>query len=220
MEPNVETTPTLLNDKAFTFLERFMCDDLPDTLLLFNVKIELAIVGITFKVEEWIDLINIIILNPKGIGINAIKAVWELTQTKVVPVVPLLEDAAAWQLVLCWASHDSLSFANFLTEMEKFGNRYQFDKWKPTFDQVFEASWEGTAVEVVRAAMAEHGIVEPSYDIPSVILSPPSSFITDLQKLTQIPPLSMPSKASKNEQVHFPISGYFCVGGQRGQRGR
>ncbi|KAI6139772.1 hypothetical protein BKA82DRAFT_27026 [Pisolithus tinctorius] len=130
MEPKVEITPALLNDKAFTFLERFACNDVTDTSLLFNVEIELAVAGITFKLEEWIDLIDIIILNLKGIGINAIKAVWELTQAKVVSVVPLLEDAATWQLVLHWATDDSLSFANFLTEMEKFGNRYQFDEWK------------------------------------------------------------------------------------------
>ncbi|KIN98783.1 hypothetical protein M404DRAFT_31100 [Pisolithus tinctorius Marx 270] len=162
MEPKVEITPALLNDKAFAFLERFARDDVTDTSLLFNVEIKLAVAGITFKLEEWIDLIDIIILNLKGVGINAIKAVWELAQAKVVTVVPLLEDAATWQLVLRWAADDSLSFANFLTEMEKFGDRYQFDEWKSIFDQVFEVSREGTAVEVVRAAMAEHGIVEPS----------------------------------------------------------
>ncbi|KAI6145967.1 hypothetical protein BKA82DRAFT_32442, partial [Pisolithus tinctorius] len=147
---------------AFAFLERFARDDVTDTSLLFNVEIELAVAGIAFKLEEWIDLIDIIILNLKGIGINAIKAVWELAQAKVVTVVPLLEDAATWQLVLRWAADDSLSFTNFLMEMEKFGDRYQFDEWKSIFDQVFEASREGTAVEVVRAAMAERGVVEPS----------------------------------------------------------
>ncbi|KAI6139213.1 hypothetical protein BKA82DRAFT_34171, partial [Pisolithus tinctorius] len=188
MEPKVEITPALLNDKAFAFLERFACNDVTDTSLLFNVKIELAIVGIAFKLEEWIDLIDIIILNPKGIGINAIKAAWELAQAKVVTVVPLLEDAAAWQLVLRWAADDSLSFANFLMEMEKFSDRYQFDEWKSIFNQVFKVSWEGTAVEVVRAAMAERGIVEPSSacdappaqasssrDISHVVLSPQAS---------------------------------------------
>ncbi|KAI6154785.1 hypothetical protein BKA82DRAFT_23236 [Pisolithus tinctorius] len=162
MEPKVKITPTLHNDEAFAFLERFAHDDVTDTSLLFNVEIELAVAGIAFKLEEWIDLIDIIILNLKGVGINAIKAVRELVQTKVVTVVPLLEDAAAWQLVLCWAADDSLSFANFLMEMEKFGDRYQFDEWKSIFDQVFKVSWEGTAVEVVRAAMAERGIIEPS----------------------------------------------------------
>ncbi|KAI6154738.1 hypothetical protein BKA82DRAFT_23323 [Pisolithus tinctorius] len=188
MEPKVEITPALLNDKAFAFLERFVRDDVTDTYLLFNVEIELAVMGIAFKLEEWIDLIDIIILNPKGVGINAIKAAWELAQAKVVTVVPLLEDAAAWQLVLRWAADDSLSFANFLTEMEKFGARYQFDEWKSIFDQVFEASWEGTAVEVVMAAMAECGVVEPSSarnappaqasssrDVSHVVLSPQAS---------------------------------------------
>ncbi|KAI6148025.1 hypothetical protein BKA82DRAFT_4015093 [Pisolithus tinctorius] len=204
MEPKVEITPALLNDKAFAFLERFARDDVTDTSLLFNVEIELAVAGIAFKLEEWIDLIDIIILNPKGVRdkrhqgcasvmgefsarpkrevlsgersvVKLLLALWvlpkgtqtrslqrELAQAKVVTVVPLLEDAATWQLVLRWAADDSLSFANFLTEMEKFGNRYQFDEWKSIFDQVFEASREGTAVEVVRAAMAERGVVEPS----------------------------------------------------------
>ncbi|KAI6145636.1 hypothetical protein BKA82DRAFT_24368 [Pisolithus tinctorius] len=190
MEPKVEITPALLNDKAFAFLERFVCNDVTDTSLLFNVEIELAVTGIAFKLEEWIDLIDIIILNLKGVGINAIKAAWELAQAKVVTVVPLLEDAAAWQLVLCWAADDSLSFANFLMEMEKFSDRYQFNEWKSIFDQVFKASREGTTVEVVRAAMAECGIIEPSSacdappalassscDVSHVVLSPqaPSS---------------------------------------------
>ncbi|KAI5988225.1 hypothetical protein F5J12DRAFT_786916 [Pisolithus orientalis] len=162
MEPKVKTTTTLPNDKAFAFLERFTHKEFTDTTLLFNIKIELAVAGIAFKLEEWLDLIKIIILNLGGMGINAIKAAWELKQAKVAPVVPLLEDAATWQLVLCWATDDSLSFSIFLTEMEKFGNRYQFDKWKSIFDQVFEASWEGTTVEVIRAAMAEHGVIKPS----------------------------------------------------------
>ncbi|KAI6139773.1 hypothetical protein BKA82DRAFT_4019966 [Pisolithus tinctorius] len=101
---------------------------------------------------------------------------------------------------------------------------------KSIFDQVFKASWEGTAVEVVRAAMAEHGVAEPSSacnappaqassscDVSHVVLSPqaPSSQTCKLmftfsfgsltnhsirQKLAQIPLLSMPSKVSKNEQ--------------------
>ncbi|KAI5991061.1 hypothetical protein F5J12DRAFT_786397 [Pisolithus orientalis] len=104
----------------------------------------------------------------------------------------------------------------FLMGMEKFSDRYQFDEWKSIFNQVFEASQEGTAVEVIRAAMAECGIVEPSSDISHIILSPqaPSSqthkpmftlgfgSLTNhsiKQKLTQIPLLSTPSKASKNE---------------------
>ncbi|KAI5995800.1 hypothetical protein F5J12DRAFT_785569 [Pisolithus orientalis] len=175
IEPKVQITAALLNDKAFTFLERFTCKEFTDTTLLFNL-----------------DLIKIIILNPGGMGINAIKAVQKLEQAKVAPVVPLLEDAATWQLVLHWATDNSLSFGIFLMEMEKFSNRYQFKKWKFIFDQVFEASWEGTAVEVIRAAMAEHGIIKPS-SFGSLANH------SIRQKLTQIPPLSMPSEASKNE---------------------
>ncbi|KAI6000180.1 hypothetical protein F5J12DRAFT_784489 [Pisolithus orientalis] len=209
MEPKVEITAALLNDKASAFLERFVCEEFTDTTLLFNIEIKLAIAGIAFKLEEWLDLIKIIILNLGGMGINAIKAAQELKQAKVAPVVPLLEDAATWQLVLCWATDDSLSFGIFLTEMEKFSNRYQFDEWNSIFDQVFEASWEGTAVEVVRAAMAECGIVKPSSNVSHVILSPQAPSLQTCfgslanhsirQKLMQIPPLSMPSKVSKNE---------------------
>ncbi|KAI5994278.1 hypothetical protein F5J12DRAFT_785839 [Pisolithus orientalis] len=209
MEPKVEITAALLNDKAFAFLERFVCEEFTDTTLLFNIEIELAIAGIAFKLEEWLDLIKIIILNLGGMGINTIKAAQELKQAKVALVVPLLEDAATWQLVLCWATDDSLSFGIFLTEMEKFSDRYQFDEWKSIFDQVFEASWEGTAVEVVKAAMAECGIVKPSGNVSHVILSPQAPSLQTCfgslanhsirQKLVQIPPLSMPSKVSKNE---------------------
>ncbi|KAI5991077.1 hypothetical protein F5J12DRAFT_786410 [Pisolithus orientalis] len=197
MQPKVEITPTLLNDKAFAFLESLLPWASP---------------------SNWRN------------GINAIQAAWELTQAKVVPVVPLLEDAATWQLVLHWATDDSLSFTNFLMEMEKFSSRYQFDKWKSTFDQVFEVSWKGTAVEVVRAAMAECGVVEPSNacnappaqassscDISHVVLSPQASSLQTCkpmftfsfgsltnhsirQKLMQIPLLSAPSEVSKNEQ--------------------
>ncbi|KAI6138187.1 hypothetical protein BKA82DRAFT_4021430 [Pisolithus tinctorius] len=175
MEPKVEITPALLNDKAFAFLERFVHDDVTDTSLLFNVEIELAS------------------------GINAIKAAWELAQAKVVTVVPLLEDAAAWQ--------------------------YQFE-WKSIFDQVFEVSREGTLLRslgqpwlsVVSLSLLVHAMPPLLRLLPPATSpmwsSPPSFFIADSQKLAQIPPLSMPSKASKNEQVRFPISGYFCTGEQ------
>ena len=74
----------------------------------------------------------------------------------------MLEDVAAWQLVLGWAASDELSFNDFLVQMKnKFGDRFKFDEWAPVFDEVFEASREGAAVaiEVVKAAMIERGVL-------------------------------------------------------------
>ncbi|KIK31368.1 hypothetical protein PISMIDRAFT_5835 [Pisolithus microcarpus 441] len=91
---------------------------------LTKIDVELDITGIPFDQEEWLDLIK-------------------------AKVVPLLEDAAAWQLVLRWEMQD------------RFKERYKFDDWKTIFNQVFEASPEGTAVKLVRAAMSEHGVLNP-----------------------------------------------------------
>ncbi|KAI6035910.1 hypothetical protein PISMIDRAFT_13393 [Pisolithus microcarpus 441] len=44
---------------------------------------------------------------------------------------------------------------------DRFKERYNFNDWKTIFDQVFEASCEGTAVKVVRAAMSECGVLNP-----------------------------------------------------------
>ncbi|KAI6016835.1 hypothetical protein PISMIDRAFT_18740 [Pisolithus microcarpus 441] len=105
---------------------------------LTKIDVELDIAGIPFDQEEWLDLIK-------------------------AKVVPLLEDAAAWQLVLWWAGDNSFSFDSFLQEMQdRFKERYKFNDWKTIFDQVFEASREGTTVKLVRAAMSEHGVPDLS----------------------------------------------------------
>ncbi|KAI6017319.1 hypothetical protein BKA83DRAFT_4128456 [Pisolithus microcarpus] len=111
---------------------------------LTKIDVELDVAGIPFDQEEWLDLIKVILMSPTE-GLNSIKAARQLAQAKV---VPLLEDAAAWQLVL--------------QEMQdRFKERYKFDDWKIIFDQVFEASREGTTVELVRAAMSERGVLNP-----------------------------------------------------------
>ncbi|KAI6009900.1 hypothetical protein BKA83DRAFT_5835 [Pisolithus microcarpus] len=91
---------------------------------LTKIDVELDVTGIPFDQEEWLDLIK-------------------------AKVVPLLEDAAAWQLVLRWEMQD------------RFKERYKFDDWKTIFNQVFEASPEGTAVKLVGAAVLECGVLNP-----------------------------------------------------------
>ncbi|KAI6023197.1 hypothetical protein BKA83DRAFT_4125843 [Pisolithus microcarpus] len=49
---------------------------------------------------------------------------------------------------------------------DTFKERYKFDDWKTIFNQVFEASHEGTTVKVVRAAMTEHGVLNPLSNLP------------------------------------------------------
>ncbi|KAI6023075.1 hypothetical protein BKA83DRAFT_4125762 [Pisolithus microcarpus] len=112
---------------------------------LTRIDVKLHIAGIDFDEEEWLGLIGVILMNPME-GLHSIKAAQQLAQAGV---VPLLEDAAVWQLVLRWEMQD------------RFEERYNFNHWKTIFDQVFEASHEGTAVEVVRAAMSEHGVLNP-----------------------------------------------------------
>ncbi|KAI6023539.1 hypothetical protein BKA83DRAFT_4125093 [Pisolithus microcarpus] len=158
MAPPVHLPCAALNDAAFALFEQYVQGKISDMVALSKIDVELAITKICFEPEEWLDLIKIILMNPTE-GLDSIRAAWQLMWVKV---VPLLEDAAAWQLVLQWAGDDSLSFDSFLQEMQDtFKERYKFNDWKTIFDQVFKASHEGTTVEVVRAAMTEHGVLNP-----------------------------------------------------------
>ncbi|KAI6019434.1 hypothetical protein PISMIDRAFT_11288 [Pisolithus microcarpus 441] len=137
MAPSIRLTRATLNNAAFALLEQYVNGEITDMAALTKIDVELDIAGIPFDQEEWLDLIK-------------------------AKVVPLLEDAAVWQLVLWWAGDDGFSFDSFLQEMQdRFKERYKFDNWKTIFDQVFKASCEGTAVELVRAAMSEHGVLNP-----------------------------------------------------------
>ncbi|KAI6098063.1 hypothetical protein EDD16DRAFT_1523965 [Pisolithus croceorrhizus] len=141
--PNVHGT--------FALLKQYAQGKISEMLTLTKIDVELAVVGIPFDQEEWLDLM--------GMKTN-----------------PLLEDPVAWQLVLQWAADDNVSFANFLTEMEaKFKDRYKFDEWKIVFSQVFKASHEGNAVEVVRAAMAKRGVLEHPTNVSCSLPSPQAS---------------------------------------------
>ncbi|KAI6022344.1 hypothetical protein PISMIDRAFT_17673 [Pisolithus microcarpus 441] len=158
MAPSIRLTCATLNDAAFALLEQYANGEITDTAALTKIDVELDVAGIPFNQEEWLDLIKVILMSPTE-GLNSIKAARQLMQAKV---VPLLEDAAAWQLVLWWAGDNSFSFDSFLQEMQdRFKERYKFDDWKTIFDQVFEASCEGTAVKLVRAAMSERGVLNP-----------------------------------------------------------
>ncbi|KAI6096421.1 hypothetical protein EDD16DRAFT_1519619 [Pisolithus croceorrhizus] len=153
-----------------------------EMLTLTKIDVELAVMGIPFDQEEWLDLMGVILMDPTE-GLNSIEAVRCLMQMKT---NPLLEDPVTWQLVLQWVADDNVSFANFLTEMEaRFKDRYKFDKWKIVFDQVFEASCEGNAVEVVRAAMAKRGVLK----CPSIHdLSPQASSSGKVKSNSPLPP--------------------------------
>ncbi|KAI6015762.1 hypothetical protein PISMIDRAFT_10306 [Pisolithus microcarpus 441] len=123
---------------------------------LTKIDLELHLAGLKFEQQQWLDFMGVTLLDPAE-GLNSIKMAQELMQEKT---NPLLEDPAAWQLVLQWAADNNLSFTNFLTEMEgKFQDRYKFNEWKTIFDQVFKASRDGTTIEVVRAAMTKHGVL-------------------------------------------------------------
>ncbi|KAI6043287.1 hypothetical protein EDC04DRAFT_2600328 [Pisolithus marmoratus] len=110
----------------------------------------------------------------------------QLEQTKTIPV---LEDVAAWQLVLGWAASDELSFDDFLVQMKKkFKDRFKFDEWSSVFDEVFKASHEGAAIaiEVVKAAMIKHGILYHPIIIDNlqpVSLMPPFPMVPLSQRL-------------------------------------
>ncbi|KAI6001472.1 hypothetical protein EDD15DRAFT_2361891 [Pisolithus albus] len=155
MSPPIRLTRATLNDVAFAVLEQYAKGEITELVALTRIDVELHVAGIRFDAEEWLDLIEVILMNPTE-GLNSIKAARQLAQG------PLLEDAGAWQLVLRWAGDDSFSFDSFLQEMQdRFKERYKYDDWNTIFDQVFEASREGTAVEVVRAAMSERGVLNP-----------------------------------------------------------
>ncbi|KAI5982199.1 hypothetical protein EDD15DRAFT_2203144 [Pisolithus albus] len=142
MSPPIRLTRATLNDAAFAVLEQYAKGEITESVALTRIDVELHVVGIRFDAEEWLDLIEVILMNPME-GLNSIKAARQLAQG------PLLEDAGAWQLVLWWEMQD------------RFKERYKYDDWNTIFDQVFEASREGTAVEVVRAAMSERGVLNP-----------------------------------------------------------
>ncbi|KAI6117939.1 hypothetical protein F5141DRAFT_1211752 [Pisolithus sp. B1] len=135
MAPPIHLNHAIFNDAAFTLLEQYMQGKISQMLALTNIDVKLTVMGIPFNEEEWLALIRVILMHPTE-GLNSIKAAWQLAQAKI---VPLLEDAAAWQ----------------------FKERYKFNEWKFIFNEVFEVSHKGTTVEVVRAAMAEHGVLNP-----------------------------------------------------------
>ncbi|KIK10966.1 hypothetical protein PISMIDRAFT_19915 [Pisolithus microcarpus 441] len=157
----IRITPAALHDAAFAFLEQYVRGEISDMVASTKIDVELHLAGLKFEQEQWLDFMGAILLDPAE-GLNSIRTARQLAQAKT---NPLLEDHAAWQLVLRWAADDNLSFPDFLTEMQSnFKDRYKFDEWKTIFDQVFEASHNGTAMEVVRAAMTERGVL----DRPSV----------------------------------------------------
>ncbi|KAI6032344.1 hypothetical protein BKA83DRAFT_4477935 [Pisolithus microcarpus] len=167
---------------------------------LTKINVELHLVGLKFEQEQWLDFMGAILLDPAE-GLNSIRTARQLAQAKT---NPLLEDRAAWRLVLRWAADDNLSFPDFLTEMQSnFKDRYKFDEWKTIFDQVFEASRNGTAVEVVRAAMTECGVL----DRPSVHdLSLQASSSADISptRPSGQASSSQPRKASRKSRGPLP----------------
>lgn len=196
----IRITPAALHDAAFAFLEQYARGEISDMVALTKIDVELHLAGLKFEQEQWLDFMGAILLDPAE-GLNSIRTARQLAQAKT---NPLLEDRAAWRLVLRWAADDNLSFPDFLTEMQSnFKDRYKFDEWKTIFDQVFEASRNGTAVEVVRAAMTERGVL----DRPSVHdLSLQASSSADISptRPSGQASSSQPRKASRKSRGPLP----------------
>ncbi|KAI6130562.1 hypothetical protein EDD16DRAFT_1515655 [Pisolithus croceorrhizus] len=185
MATGLHIPPAALNDAAFTLLEQYAQGMITDTTALTKIDVELYVAGIPFVQGEWLDLMEVIVMNGSD-GLDSIKAARQLMQA----TTTLLQDAAAWQVVLRWAADDTFSFDDFLTEMaDKFKERYRFDDWKAIFDQVFEASREGTTVEVVRAAMAQRGVL----DHPGVHDNPPPQASSSGHVSCTLPPSQISS---------------------------
>ncbi|KAI5980525.1 hypothetical protein EDD15DRAFT_2382444 [Pisolithus albus] len=129
---------------------------------LTKIDLELHLAGLKFEQEQWLDLFGVILLDPAE-GLNSIKTARQLAQATT---NPLLEGSRCMAVGFAVGGRRrQYLLPDFLAEMEgKFKDRYKFDDWKTIFDQVFEASRDGTAVEVVRAAMTERGVL----DRPSV----------------------------------------------------
>ncbi|KAI6014644.1 hypothetical protein EDC04DRAFT_2608993 [Pisolithus marmoratus] len=171
MASSIHIPTAALNSVAFALLEQYAQGKISDMITLTKIDVELAVVGIPFDQEEWLDLMGIILMNPTD-GFNSIKAAWQLKQMKTTPV---LEDVAAWQLVLGWAANE-----------ENIEDRFKFDEWSSVFDEVFKASCEGAtiAVKVVKAAMIKCGILYR----PSVHdLSTPQASSSGVGKVSSLP---------------------------------
>ncbi|KAI6141516.1 hypothetical protein EDD17DRAFT_1769749 [Pisolithus thermaeus] len=198
MATGLHIPPAALYDAAFTLLEQYVQGMITDTTALTKIDVKLYVVGIPFVQGEWLDLMEVIVMNGSN-GLNSIKAAWQLMQATTTP----LQDAATWQVVLRWAADDTFSFNDFLTEMvDKFKERYRFNDWEAIFDQVFEASCKGTAVEVVRAAMAQHGVLDrpgaPDFSPPqlsssSVHNNPPPQASSSRHVSCALPPSQISS---------------------------
>ncbi|KAI6136005.1 hypothetical protein F5141DRAFT_1208376 [Pisolithus sp. B1] len=157
---------------------------------LTRIDVELVIMGIPFDQELWLDFMGVILLDPAE-GLNSIKAVWQLAEAKT---NPLLDNPTTWQL------------------MEgKFKDRYKFNEWKTVFDQVFEASHEGTAIEVARDAMTECGVL----DCPSVHnVSPQASSSANISHTLPFGQASssQPCKASRRSKGPLPPAKHLRSG--------
>ncbi|KAI6156187.1 hypothetical protein EDD17DRAFT_1764512 [Pisolithus thermaeus] len=183
MVTSLHIPPAALNDVAFTLLEQYVQGMITDMTALTKIDVKLYVAGIPFIQGEWLDLMEVIVMNGSD-GLNFIKAAQQLMQV----TTTLLQDSTMWQVVLQWAADDTFSFDDFLMEMaDKFKERYRFDNWKAIFNQVFEASHKGTTVEVVRAAMAQCGVLDcpsaPNFSPPQLSSSsvhdnpPPGLFL-------------------------------------------
>ncbi|KAI6101119.1 hypothetical protein EDD16DRAFT_1526016 [Pisolithus croceorrhizus] len=167
MVTSLHIPPAALNDVAFTLLEQYVQGMITDMTALTKIDVKLYVAGIPFIQGEWLDLMEVIVMNGSD-GLNFIKAAQQLMQ-----------DSTMWQVVLQWAADDTFSFDDFLMEMaDKFKERYRFDNWKAIFNQVFEASHKGTTVEVVRAAMAQCGVLDCPRHVSCTL---PPSQISSLQ---------------------------------------
>ncbi|KIK14886.1 hypothetical protein PISMIDRAFT_16963, partial [Pisolithus microcarpus 441] len=176
----IRITPAALHDAAFAFLEQYTRGEISDMVALTKIDVELHLAGLKFEQEQWLDFMGAILLDPAE-GLNSIRTARQLAQAKT---NPLLEDRTAWQL-------------------SNFKDRYKFDEWKTIFDQVFEASCNGTAVEVVRAAMTERGVL----DRPSVHdLSLQASSSADISptRPSGQASSSQPRKASRKSRGPLP----------------
>ena len=79
MATSFEVTPSMVVNKAYLWLEKYANKLENSQLVLAKIQFELEAVGVAFKEECWLDILDYI--NTKSEGWEDVKAAWQKVKT-------------------------------------------------------------------------------------------------------------------------------------------
>ncbi|KAL4062696.1 hypothetical protein J3A83DRAFT_4194308 [Scleroderma citrinum] len=132
-----KVTPSMIMDTVYPWLEMYTNKEASLCLVKQKLQFELAMMGVSFWDDLWMDILEHIAMSPTGW--QDVQVVWQNVKSSDSAQAPtLLDDLRAWCFIQAWA-YGQANFAQVGDMMDTvFGEWFVQEEWEDIFDPMYQ----------------------------------------------------------------------------------